>query len=238
MPEPAAKPQVVAALEEPRVESDASPYAAVKLQDPIAALNLAPLPPRRPSDAVLRIASLANIPLPPVRPSDFVVAHAPEATASVGPLPPARPVSLAVVRGLDAVPPVRMANFMGPAAAMPNAAVKAVPPKDGPDPNQLPKAITQGFAPPATSALALAEMPAAPKYDNETLLARAAELNAPLPPMPIPNLGENALPRAAGPASLGEMSGKDASKLFGFLPFSLFKSAGAKNADELRGAQQ
>jgi len=237
-PEPAAKPQVEAALEEPRVESDASPDAAVKLQDPIAALNLAPLPPRRPSDAVLRIASLANIPLPPVRPSDFVLANAPEATASIGPLPPARPVSLAVVLGPEAIPPVRPASLMGPAAATPNAAVKAVPPKDGPDPNQLPKAITQGVAPPATSALALAEMPAAPKYDSETLLARAAELNAPLPPMPIPNLGENSLPRAAGPASQGEMSGKDASKLFGFLPFSLFKSAGAKNADELRGAQQ
>ena len=217
-PEPAAKPQVEAAPDGPKVESDASPDAP----DPIAALNLAPLPPRRPSQAVLKIASLATIPLPPVRPSDFAVANAPEATASIGPLPPARPVSLAVV--------------LGPAATV-NAAVKAVPPKDGPDPNQLPKAITQGVAPPATSALALAEMLSAPKHDSEMLLARAAELNAPLPPLPSPDLGENS-PKAAGPASRAEMSGKDASKLFGFLPFSLFKSAGAKNADELRGTQQ
>ena len=195
-PEPAAKPQVEAAPDGPKVESDASPDAP----DPIAALNLAPLPPRRPSQAVLKIASLANIPLPPVRPSDFAVANAPEATASIGPLPPARPVSLAVVLGPEAVPPIRPASLMGPAAATANAAVKAVPPKDGPDPNQLPKAITQGVAPPATSALALAEMPSAPKYDSEMLLARAAELNAPLPPLPIPDLGENS-PKAAGPAS-------------------------------------
>ena len=46
----------------------------VKLHGPIAALYLAPLPPRRPSDRDLQLASLAGIPLPPIRPADLVVA--------------------------------------------------------------------------------------------------------------------------------------------------------------------
>ena len=37
-----------------------------------------------------------------------------------------------------------------------------------------------------TGALALAEAPSAQRYNDGALLARAAELTAPLPPMPIP----------------------------------------------------
>ena len=62
-PEPAAKPQVVAALEEP-VASDASAESPVKLTGPIAALYLAPLPPRRPANLEQQLALLANIPFP------------------------------------------------------------------------------------------------------------------------------------------------------------------------------
>ena len=220
-PEPAPKPQVVAALEEPQVESDASTDAAVKLQGPIAAQYLAPLPPRRPSDGELKIASLTNIPLPPVRPSDLAVANAPETTASIGPLPPARP-----------------ANFVTAAATPPNASVKAVPATDGADPKQLPKAITQGVAAPTTGALTLTEMPSAPKYDDDTLLARAAELTAPLPPMPIPNVGEASTVKAVGTASRHSGLLEDVSRLFGSLPFGVFKSPVRTNAADLRGAQQ
>jgi hypothetical protein len=40
-----------------------------------------------------------------------------------------------------------------------------------------------------TGALALAEGLSLPTYDDTALLARAAELTAPLPPMPIANVG-------------------------------------------------
>ncbi len=45
----------------------------------------------------------------------------------------------------------------------------------------------------------------APIYDDSELLARAAELTAPLPPMPIPDIG----PTAAGaPDEVGAIAGK------------------------------
>ncbi len=213
---PAAKPEVVATLEEPKVESDAEPDSQVKLKGPIAALYLAPLPPRRPSDL---LASLANIPLPPVRPADLLVA-APETTASITPSPPARPANLVVA-------PV----------AMPGAGAKALPAADAGDAKGLPKAITEGVSGPATGALALTEMPPAPKYDNDTLLARAAELTAPLPPMPIPDVGAPSPAKAAAPPAGRNASDEGLSKLFGFLPFGAFKAPVAADAVDLRGPQ-
>jgi hypothetical protein len=95
---------------------------------------------------------------------------------------------------------------------------------------RLPKVITRGVTAQPTSALALTEMPAAETDDN-MLLARAAEMTAPLPPMPIPNVG------APSPIkSVTGLSGEDVSRLFGALPLDAFKSA--RDAGDLRGAQQ
>ena len=66
-PEPVAKEQLVAALEQPEVASDAATDASVDLTGPIAALDLAPLPPRRPPNLEQQLALLADIPLPPVQ---------------------------------------------------------------------------------------------------------------------------------------------------------------------------
>ncbi len=221
-PAPAAKPRVVAALEEPAVESDASPDSPVKLNGPIAALYLAPLPPRRPSDLEQRVASLANIPLPPVRPADLAAA-APVTTGSIAPLPPVRPANLVV----------------SPVSAPGAAGVKAPPATGAADDGQLPTAITQGVSAPATRALALTELPPAPKYDSDTLLARAAELTAPLPPMPIPDVGAPSRIKAVAPAGRRSAALEGVSKkLFGFLPFGAFKAPSATNANDLRGSQQ
>ncbi len=219
-PAPAAKPEVVAALEEPKVESDAAPDSPVKLHGPIAALYLAPLPPRRPSDLEHEVASLANIPLPPVRPADLI-AVAPEMTASIAPLPPVRPANLVVVP-----------------AAKPGAGARTRPSADAGDAAQLPTAITQGVDGPATGALALTEAPPAPKVDSDALLARAAELTAPLPPMPIPDVGAPSQVKAVAPAGRQSALVDDMSKLFGLLPFGAFKAPAATNASDLRGAQQ
>ena len=53
----------------------------------------------------------------------------------------------------------------------------------------LPPVITYGIDGAPIGALALAEGSPAQKYNDDALLARAAELTAPLPPMPIPNVG-------------------------------------------------
>ena len=217
-PAPAAK--VVATLEAPKVESDAEPDSAATTQSPIPALYLAPLPPRRPSDLEHELASLANIPLPPVRPADVMAA--PDTTASIAPLPPGRPVFAPV--------------------ATPGAGTKARPAADAGDASQLPKVITEGVSGPATGALALAETPAAPKDDDDTLLKRAAELMAPLPPLPIPDAAALPPVKAVAPADVQNASVGNGSKLFGFLPFRLpfraFKAPIATDAVELRGAQQ
>ena len=84
--------EVVAALEQPQVASDADTDATVKLTGPIAALYLAPLPPRRPPNLEQQLALLADIPLPPIRPADLTAA----AQTAPAPLPPARPAHLAL----------------------------------------------------------------------------------------------------------------------------------------------
>jgi uncharacterized protein YcbK (DUF882 family) len=211
-PIPAPKPQVVAALEQPSVESDASPADPVKLRDPIAALYLAPMPPPRPSDLGQQIA-IAYFPMPPMRPADLVGATAPDATGSPAPLPPIRP-----------------ANFVV-AAASPS--FKLFPPADATDPDRLPKAIIGSNAPTPAAALALAEMPAA-KVDDDTLLTRAAELTAPLPPMPIPIEGARPTIKSVVPVSV-----KHSSRLFGFLPIDLFGSTAVESQrqGDSRGSQ-
>jgi uncharacterized protein YcbK (DUF882 family) len=197
-PTPPAKPQVVAALQQPSdVASDAS-------SDSAEPKFVAPLPPRRPAD--LAAVALADAPLPPVRPADLILASKTD-------------------QGGNAFAPPSNKGF--------NAAV----PQDG----SLPKVITAGVERAPTGALALAEG-LSPTYDDSELLARAAELTAPLPPMPVHNVGATAAgaPDRVGaiaavkPAAAAQAHGwfvrtaavaaEDVAQLFA-LPFGGFKSA-------------
>ena len=245
-PEPAAKPEVVATLEQPSVESDASPAAAVKLHGPIAALYLAPLPPRRPNDLTQQVAGLANIPLPPVRPSDLDagskvasataatppvrpadLAAAPQTTGSTAPSSPARPAKLVLASAQEtAGTGVKSFAQSGGADLVADAL-------DG----ALPKVITQGVAVAPTRALALVETSSAPKGDDNSLLSRAAELTAPLPPMPIPNVG---VPSHSPIKSVTGLTVEEVTRLFGALPFDAFKGSppAAPGSSDLRGSQQ
>ncbi len=234
---PATKQEVVAALEQPDVETDASPPAAVKLHGPIAALYLAPLPPHRPIDLNQQATALTNVPLPPARPSDLAVASArppvrppdtaaaaPDATASIEPRPPIRPASFVVASAQETG----------------DAGVKTLAQPGGDDliadvlKGRLPKVITRGVTAQPARALALTEAPAA-SADDDALLARAAEMTAPLPPMPIPNLGTPSPIK-----SVTGLSADEVSRLFGALPVGAFNSAAAaaSNAGDLRGPQQ
>ncbi|MBV9289906.1 MAG: DUF882 domain-containing protein [Hyphomicrobiales bacterium] len=185
---PAPQPQVVAAPNPQAAEGDAAPDDGAK------ALAAAPLPPRRPSDLQF---SGGAIPLPPVRPTDLVAA-APDETGSAAPLPPIRPAGLIV-------------------SEPPAAGVKILPATGVTGPLRLPKAILGVASAPPADALALAEAPGA-AVDDEALLARAAQLTAPLPPMPIPNVGAPATNGKAAPAR-----GDGFARLFGGLPVDAFK---------------
>jgi len=205
-PRPSPKPQVVAALEEPKVESDAAPEAEIQLHDAAAALDLAPLPPRRPPGLAQEVA-LANAPLPPIRPADL--------TATAPAAPPARPAGY-VVASAD------------PAAA----GFKTFP---GAPHDRLPPVITRGVRRLPSAALAWAETPT-PEEENGALLKRAAELTAPLPPMPVPNVGGLRTPEAS---SAREKAADEVARLFGFLPLSALPAEpkGGEPVAELRGPQ-
>ena len=104
-----------------------------------------------------------------------------------------------------------------------------------------------------TGALALADGLSAPKYDDDALLARAAELTAPLPPMPIANVGVASTSRrtlsddatadtsAVQPQQHGwvartaALAAEDIAQLFG-----VFKTSSPAHAspDDLRASQQ
>jgi len=111
----------------------------------------------------------------------------------------------------------------------------------------LPKVITSGVDTAPTGALALAE--AAPqKYDDSALLARAAALTAPLPPMPVANAGApGATQTASAPAQThagvaysATLAAQKLARMFGGLPFGVFKAAtpASANPGDLRGPQQ
>jgi uncharacterized protein YcbK (DUF882 family) len=215
--EPAPRPEVVAALEQPTVESDAQSDSPVRLMGPIAALSLAPLPPRRPANLeqqLALVALLADIPLPPVRPADLLPAGKP-----AGLLPPIRPAHLALLAPEPIGAPDTTASIaVGPRLARPPEVAAAAEPAAAAGPTtwaeegkQLPSVITRGVSrePPA-SALALAETPPSPAVDSSALLERASELNAPLPPMPIPNA-------ASSPASAQDASPPVSKRAGGFV---------------------
>ena len=208
-PTPPVKPQVVAALQQPDVASDAS-------TDSAEPKFVAPLPPRRPADLVA--LAFADAPMPPARPADLILASATEA-------------------GGGAFAPPTNKGF--------NAAV----PQDG----LLPKVITAGVDRAPTGALALAEGLTPPIHDDSELLARAAELTAPLPPMSIPNIVARlptrhrpAPPLAAAPQTHGwfvrtaALAAEDLAQLFGGVfqerRAGGFEPPGHRPARRLRGA--
>lgn len=235
-PEPAA----VAALEQPQTESDAAPEKPVKLKGPIAALYLAPLPPRRPANLELQLALLADVPLPPVRPAELSApapAPAASARAATSPLPPVRPAHLALLAPAAAAPPPNVAASIGAPAALPPvvAAANTPPPVRADDPEGLPSVITHGLTrPPPPVALALVELGPKPSLavDRTALLERAAELAAPLPPMPIPDAAPAPAPQPAARAAPTEKKTgfvEKFARLFGF---------GAESDQGLRGSEQ
>ncbi|HEY1781543.1 MAG TPA: DUF882 domain-containing protein [Roseiarcus sp.] len=160
IPTPPVKPQVVAALQQPDMATDASTDGA----EPKLAT---PLPPRRPAD--LLALALAGAPVPPARPAELILASASEAGG-------------------------------GAFARASNKGFNAAVPEEG----SLPKVITAGVDRAPANALGLAEG-AAPIHDDSELLARAAELTAPLPPMPILDVGATA---AGAPDEVGAIAGK------------------------------
>jgi uncharacterized protein YcbK (DUF882 family) len=135
------------------------PQAVAELEQPNVASDASPDVP--PTPKILA-------PLPPRRPADLVALAFDDA-----PMPPTRPADLILASKTDqgggaVIPPAN--KGFGPAAPL----------------GWLPHVITSGVDRAPTGALALIEAPSAGKYDDDALLARAAELTAPLPPMPIP----------------------------------------------------
>ncbi len=118
----------------------------------------------------------------------------------------------------------------------------------------LPPVILSGVDRAPTGALALAEGPSSQIYDDTELLARAAALTAPLPPMPIANvLVTAAVPanavapdKTAAPQEHGwvvrtaALAAEDLGQLFQRLPFGVFKAAAPAHAspEEPGGSQQ
>jgi uncharacterized protein YcbK (DUF882 family) len=187
----------------------ASDASPNQAQGAFGAKSFGPLPPRRPADLDLA-AVLADAPMPPARPAELVLASTGDQRGAV--LPPPSPD-----RAPDAGGALAQQGF-------------------------LPKVITSGVDASPTGALALAEAPPAQKYDDSALLARAAALTAPLPPMPIPNAGA---PAAASPqpqadaAYSAALAAEDLARMFGGLPFGVFKTAAPAPASpgDLRGPQ-
>jgi uncharacterized protein YcbK (DUF882 family) len=242
-PAPAAKPQ-----------EDAGPDAVAKAKrnlptGPAYASAVAPAPPVKPEVvATLEqpdVASDASDAAP-------TQAHGAFGAKSFGPLPPRRPADLDVAAALaDApMPPARPADLILASTANQGAGAVLIPPPSIAQHGLLPKVITSGVDTAPTGALALAEAQPAQKYDDSALLARAAELTAPLPPMPIPNVAPAATTQTAAAPSQPHAGGgfahsaalvaQDVARMFGGLPFGAFKTAApaAANPGDLRGPQQ
>jgi hypothetical protein len=179
----------------------------------------------------------------------------------IAPLPPRKPADLAALAFADApMPPVRPADLvLASATDQTRGALLPLSNKGfGPAAQHglLPKIITAGVDRAPTGALALAEGLSPPIYDDSALLARAAELTAPLPPMPIANVGATAAAldksaaapdkTAAAPQAHGwvvrtaALAAEDLAQLFERLPFGVFKTApaAAPGPGELGGPQQ
>ena len=199
------------------------PQAVAELEQPNVASDASPDVP--PTPKILA-------PLPPRRPADLVALAFADA-----PMPPTRPADLILASKTDqsggaVVPPAN--KGFGPAAPH----------------GWLPQVITSGVDRAPTGVLALIEAPSAGKYDDDALLARAAELTAPLPPMPIPGAAVAAagpsptLVAAASPpqaehgwvARTAALAAEDLSQVFG----GVFKrtAPAQPSSDDLRASQQ
>ena len=160
-------------------------------------------------------------PTPPVKPQVVAALQQPDAATDattdsakpkfVAPLPPPRPANLLALALADApVPPARPAELILASATEAGGGAFATASNKGFNPavsedGSLPKVITAGVDRAPASALGLAEG-AAPIDDDGELLARAAELTASLPPMPISHVG---LTTAAGaPDEVGAIASK------------------------------
>jgi uncharacterized protein YcbK (DUF882 family) len=247
-PAPAAKPQA----------PDSGPEAVAKAKRNLptgpafaSAAEPAPAPPVKPQ-------AVAELEQPNV--ASDASPDEPRVTAPkiIAPLPPRRPADLAALAFADApLPPVRPADLiLASGKNQPGGAGGAfLPPSNkgfGPASQHglLPQVITAGVDRAPTGALALAEGLSLPAtHDDSDLLARAAELTAPLPPMPIANVGAPAAApdkTAAAPQAHGwvvrtaALAAEDLAQLFGRLPFAAFKTAtpAHPSPSELDGAPQ
>jgi uncharacterized protein YcbK (DUF882 family) len=226
-------PTYASAVEPPAPPAKAQTVAALEQPDVVSDAS-----PGGPTDAV---GPKSFGPLPPRRPAGLDMAVA----LADAPMPPARPAELILAStadpGLGAVlpppSPNRAANAGGALAQH----------------GSLPKVITSGVDARPTGALALAEPSPAQNYDDSALLARAAALTAPIPPMPIANAGAPAAASRAAAASPQLQTHADSAeapsaapprgylaRLFDRLPFGVFRSAppAPSDAGDLRGAQQ
>jgi hypothetical protein len=148
------------------------------------------------------------------------------------------------------MPPVRPADIVLASASGQPAFIPPSSKAFGPAPQHglLPQIITSGVDRAPTGALALAEGLSQPIYDDSELLARAAALTAPLPPMPIPDIaiaapGPTAVAAASPPkgepgwvARTAAAAAEDLAQLFG----GVFKRSEPAQTDpgELRASQQ
>jgi uncharacterized protein YcbK (DUF882 family) len=201
------------------------PQAVAELEQPNVASDASPEEPRVSAEP----KSIAA-PLPPRKPADFAAL-----TFAAAPMPPPRPADLILASKTDPAG--------GAFIPLSNKAFGPAVPR-----GSLPAVITSGVDRSPTGALALAYASSAPKYDDDALLARAAELTAPLPPMPIANLAAAASPSAPVDASAVQpqqqgwvartaaSAAEDVAQLFG----GVFKTAAPAHArpDDLRTSQQ
>jgi uncharacterized protein YcbK (DUF882 family) len=228
-PEPEAGPEVVAKAKRNLPTGPA--YAS--------AADSAPQPPVKPQ-------TVAELEQPNVA-SDASPDEPRSATGPkfIAPLPPRKPADLAALAFADApMPPVRPADLILASAKDETGGVFQPPSNKGfgpaPQRGSLPQVITSGVDRAPTGALALAEGLSMPTtYDDSDLLARAAALTAPLPPMPIANFGAPAAPttqtatldQTAAPQAHGwvvrtaALAAEDLAQLFGRLPFGGSKTA-------------
>jgi uncharacterized protein YcbK (DUF882 family) len=210
-----------ASAAEPAPAPPVKPQAVAELEQPNVASDASPDEPQ--SSAGPKLIA----PLPPRKPADLTALALADA-----PMPPVRPADLVLVSATEqtggAFIPMSNKAF-GPAAQR----------------GLLPRIITSGVDRAPTGALALAEGLSSPIYDDSELLARAAALTAPLPPMPIANLGataaaldksaaapdKTATPQAHGwVVRTAALAAEDLAQLFGRLPFGVFKTAAPAHA--------
>ncbi len=197
------------------------PQVVAALVEPNAASDASPTEPRSAMGAKF----LA--PLPPRRPTVLDIAVA----LADAPMPPARPANLILTSPAQGMG----ADVSWPAPSNKRLGLLGAAAQHG----SLPPVIMYGIDGAPIGALALAEGSPAQKYNDDALLARAAELTAPLPPMPIPNVGAPAMaPQTTGGGAVrsAAMTAEEIARLFGGLPFDAFKTA-APGVGDLRGAQ-